>query len=81
MRVCDSQRVLPVCRPSTPPLSLVGVEMSMMEIARLGEGDTFGEMSLILGDPRAGTVKAITACECICVTKQGACSVCLWVCV
>ena len=36
-----------------------------IEIARLGEGDTFGEMSLILGDPRTATVVALGHCECI----------------
>jgi CRP-like cAMP-binding protein len=40
-------------------------QQAPIEIARLGEGDTFGEMSLILGDPRTATVVALGHCECI----------------
>ena len=47
------------------------MDMHLMEIARLGEGDAFGEMSLILGDPRTATIKAVGQCDCIRVTKQG----------
>jgi CRP-like cAMP-binding protein len=35
------------------------------ELARLGAGAFFGEMSLLTGDPRSATVTAITDCELI----------------
>ena len=44
--------------------------MATMEIARFGEGDFFGEMSLILGDARTATVIALGHCECIRVPKK-----------
>ena len=40
-------------------------KQAQIEIARLGEGDTFGEMSLVLGDPRTASVFALGHCECI----------------
>jgi CRP-like cAMP-binding protein len=33
---------------------------SMAEVARLGPGNLFGEMSLLTGEPRAATVVALT---------------------
>lgn len=41
-----------------------------LELARLGHGDTFGEMSLILGEPRAATIVALGRCDCIRLPKQ-----------
>jgi CRP-like cAMP-binding protein len=41
---------------------VVGLERGTVEIARLGAGDFFGEMSLMAGEPRNATVSAVTAC-------------------
>ena len=39
-------------------------------VAHLGEGGFFGEMSLLTGEPRSGTVSAETDVEVVCVSKQ-----------
>ncbi|WP_373650081.1 cyclic nucleotide-binding domain-containing protein [Schlesneria sp. DSM 10557] len=40
-----------------------------VEITRLGPGDYFGEMSLLLGEARSGTVTAVTDCELLVIDK------------
>ena len=42
-----------------------------IELARLGANDCFGEMSLLTGEPRTATVKALTNVEAINVPKEG----------
>ena len=37
------------------------------EVARLVAGSVVGEMSLVTGEPRSATVRAVTACECVVV--------------
>jgi small-conductance mechanosensitive channel/CRP-like cAMP-binding protein len=41
------------------------------EVARLGAGDFFGEMSLMTGEPRAATVVALSEVECLRLDKEG----------
>jgi len=41
-----------------------------MEIARLGTSDCFGEMSLLTGEPRSASIKALTSVEAISVPKE-----------
>ncbi len=42
-----------------------------IELARLGVGNFVGEMSLLTGEPRSATVKAVTPVTAIEVTKEG----------
>jgi small-conductance mechanosensitive channel/CRP-like cAMP-binding protein len=50
---------------------LVGrAEASVMEVARLGPGKFFGEMSLMTGERRAATVQATLDCELVEVGKE-----------
>jgi ATP-binding cassette subfamily B multidrug efflux pump len=39
-------------------------------VGELGEGDYFGEMALLTGQPRSATVQAITATEVFCLTQE-----------
>lgn len=43
---------------------------SVAELARLGPGEFFGEMSLMTGEKRAATVRAFTDCEIVEVSKE-----------
>ncbi len=43
---------------------------SIAELARLGPGEFFGEMSLMTGEKRAATVRAFSACELVEVGKD-----------
>lgn len=43
---------------------------SVAELARLGPGEFFGEMSLMTGEKRAATVRAFTDCELVEVNKD-----------
>lgn len=43
---------------------------SVAELARLGPGEFFGEMSLLTGEKRAATVRAFTECEIVEVNKE-----------
>jgi CRP-like cAMP-binding protein len=45
-------------------------EGSRAEVARLGPGKFFGEMSLMTGERRAATVQATTDCEIVEVDKE-----------
>lgn len=48
---------------------------SVAELARLGPGEFFGEMSLMTGEKRAATVRAFTECEIVEVGKEAVQSV------
>ncbi len=39
------------------------------EVARLGEGQFFGEMSLMTGAPRSATIRAVVPCELVVIAK------------
>ncbi len=43
---------------------------SVMEVAKLGAGAFFGEMSLMLGEPRRATIRASAECEVLVVDKD-----------
>lgn len=43
---------------------------TMVELARLGPGDFFGEMSLLTGEPRSATVTAQESCEVLMLSRQ-----------
>lgn len=45
-------------------------DRNSMEVARLGEGNVFGEMSLVTGEARTATVRAISPCELIVVGHE-----------
>jgi CRP-like cAMP-binding protein len=40
------------------------------EVARLGPGSYFGEMSLLTGEPRSSTVVALEDCEILCLDRE-----------
>lgn len=46
-----------------------GPDRSIAEVARLGPGKFFGEMSLMTGEPRSATIQAIQDCELAVVDK------------
>lgn len=46
---------------------LVGAQGGPQEVARLGPGKVFGEMSLMTGEPRNATVRAVAECQVIVV--------------
>ena len=48
----------------------VTLEASSQEVARMGRGGFFGEMSLLTGSPRAATVRAVTDAELLEVTVE-----------
>jgi small-conductance mechanosensitive channel/CRP-like cAMP-binding protein len=43
---------------------------TVIELARLGAGDFFGEMSLLTGEPRSATVTAEEGCEVLMLSRQ-----------
>ncbi|AUX21839.1 uncharacterized protein SOCEGT47_023340 [Sorangium cellulosum] len=43
---------------------------STAEVARLGPGKFFGEMSLMTGEPRSATIQAVSDCELVKVDKE-----------
>jgi len=50
-------------------VSLERPEEAPLEVARLGPGSYFGEMSLLTGEPRTATVRASRQCELLVVDK------------
>jgi small-conductance mechanosensitive channel/CRP-like cAMP-binding protein len=51
--------------------AVVVIEPGGQEVARHGPGGFFGEMSLLTGDPRSATVKAVTDLELLEITVDG----------
>jgi small-conductance mechanosensitive channel/CRP-like cAMP-binding protein len=47
-----------------------GPDRKTVEIARLGPGQFFGEMSLLAGEPRSATVQAASPCELLVIGKD-----------
>ena len=47
-----------------------GSATTSVVLTRLGPGDFFGEMSLLMGDPRSATVTADSACELLVIDKK-----------
>jgi len=43
---------------------------SPLQLATMGEGDFFGEGSLITGKPRTATITALTDCELLCLSRS-----------
>ena len=50
---------------------LVAANGHTMNVAKLGAGDCFGEMSLLTGEPRSATVVARTDCDVVEIGKAG----------
>ncbi len=48
----------------------VRVYLEERELAVLGDGDCFGEMSVFDSAPRSASVLALTPCECLVLTQQ-----------
>jgi CRP-like cAMP-binding protein len=42
----------------------------MVQVAQISPGQFFGEMSLLTGEPRSATIKAITRSSCFEISKQ-----------
>jgi small-conductance mechanosensitive channel len=72
----------PICRQGEPGTTfnilksgLVSVKVKAeggveAEVARLGPGSYFGEMSLLTGEPRSSTVFALEDCEVLCLDRD-----------
>lgn len=48
----------------------VRVHIGAAELAQLGPGTCFGEMSLFDAEPRSASVTTLAACECLVLTQQ-----------
>ncbi|MBE9183103.1 cyclic nucleotide-binding domain-containing protein [Oculatella sp. LEGE 06141] len=48
----------------------VRVHIGDRELAKLGEGACFGEMSLFDAEPRSATITTLEPCECLILTQQ-----------
>jgi small-conductance mechanosensitive channel/CRP-like cAMP-binding protein len=59
-----------VIREGRVAVSMSGADGRVIPVAQLGSGAFFGEMSLLTGEPRSGTVSAETDVEVLCVAKQ-----------
>lgn len=51
-------------------LGQVRVHIGTNDLAQLGQGACFGEMSLFDAEPRSASVSTMTACECLVLTQQ-----------
>ncbi|MBD2180968.1 cyclic nucleotide-binding domain-containing protein [Planktothrix sp. FACHB-1355] len=51
-------------------LGQVRVHIGNNDLAQLGPGACFGEMSLFDAEPRSASVSTVTACECLVLTQQ-----------
>lgn len=59
-----------IIRSGRVAVSVVGAEGQEVTVAHLSGGAFFGEMSLLTGEPRSGTVTAEMDVEVVCVSKQ-----------
>lgn len=58
-----------VIRAGRVDVQVAGPDGRPVSVARLGPGAFFGEMSLLTGEPRSGTVLAETDVEVVCISK------------
>lgn len=70
IRQDDPGMELFVVSTGTVSVSVMKAGNASVEVTRLGPGDYFGEMSLLLGDPRTTSVTAISECELLVIGKQ-----------
>ena len=58
-----------IIRHGETAILIEGPDRKMVEVARLGPGQFFGEMSLLAGEPRSATVQATSPCELLVIGK------------
>lgn len=66
----DSGDSFYIIRDGRVSVSMAGQDGRSDVVAHLGEGAFFGEMSLLTGEPRSGTITAESDVEVVCVSKQ-----------
>lgn len=59
-----------IIRAGTVSVRLKQMDSAETEVAQLGPGLYFGEMSLLTGEPRASTVRAAEDCELLCLDRE-----------
>jgi CRP-like cAMP-binding protein len=63
IRQHDPGKEMFIVKSGTVSVASARTGSAAVEITRLGPGDYFGEMSLLLGEPRSSTVTATSECE------------------